>query len=44
MQDACRLVEAIGFEGVEFEKKAAISYSLSKGFILDEMEDFDKYQ
>ena len=44
MEDACRMVEAIGFQGVEFEKKAALAYSLSKGFNPDEMEDFDKYQ
>jgi|OM-RGC.v1.038756939 hypothetical protein len=44
MQDACRLVEIIGFEGVEYEKKASLAYSLSKGFIPDEMEDFDRYQ
>jgi len=44
MEDACSMVSAIGFQGVEFEKKSSLAYSLSKGFNLDEMEDFDKYQ
>ena len=38
------MLENLGFSGVEFEKKGSLAYALSKGFIIDEMEQYDTYQ
>jgi len=43
MDDACRLLADIGFDGSEYEKLVACAYSLSKMTIIDEMEHFEKY-
>ena len=44
MSDACQMVADIGYQGLDNEKKASVAYSLSKNFIIDEMEDFEEYQ
>jgi hypothetical protein len=43
MEDCCRMMRKIGFTGVENERKACFAYSLSKQYIINEMDDFDNY-
>ena len=43
IDDACLLVETMGFSGNEFRKKAALAYSLSKQSIINEMEESSMY-
>lgn len=43
LEDAVDLVDGAGFSGTDAENKTSIAYSLSKSFIVDEMEDFDSY-
>ena len=43
MQDAVWLVKSAGWEGDENVRIIGASYSLSKMTIIDDMEDFDKY-
>ena len=43
MEDAVDLLDGAGFSGTDAENKTSIAYSLSKNFIVDEMEDFDSY-
>ena len=44
MEDAVRFFEHVGFPaGQVSEKKGALAYSLSKQFLIDEMENSDDY-
>ena len=43
MEDACFLIESAGFSGQEHEKNVGLAYALSKITIIDDMEDFEKY-
>ena len=43
MSDVIDLIDEAGWSGTDFEKVTANAFSLSKMTIVDEMEDFDKY-
>ena len=43
MEDVVNMISEIDLKGTSNENKASIAYSLSKQTIIDEMEEFDKY-
>jgi hypothetical protein len=42
-RDAINFITKAGFEGVEYENKVAVAYSLSKMFVTNEMMNFGMY-
>lgn len=43
LKDIITFIYNAGFEGIDYENKAALAFSLSKMFIVNEMQNFNLY-